>query len=125
MSNNQYKDNELNRFIKEFSGKFDLFEGSLRAVESQFNNRYFRVTRYQILNDIETEMLKLKLGKKIGEYEVLVLPIKTYPGHYKATVDLFVGIYDDINDLLENCVIDGVQFKDIVTSPKTTFLGTD
>ena len=125
MSNNQYKDNELNRFIKEFSGKFDLFEGSLRGIEFQLNNRYFRVTRYQTLNDVETETLKLKFGKKTGEYEVLALPIKTYPGHYKATVDLFVGIYDDINDLLENCVIDGVRFQEIVTSSETTFLGRD
>ena len=125
MSNNQYKDNEISRFIKEFSGKFDIFEGSLRGFEFQFNNQFFRVTRFQTLNDLETEKVKKKFGKKIGEYEVLSLPIKTYPGHYDANIDLFVGIYDDINDLMENCFIDGVQFKEIVTSADTVFLGTD
>lgn len=125
MSNNEFKDNELEKFKKRFSGKFDHLEESFLGVEFKFRNSYYRVTRQHTFDDNDTGILKKMFHKTIGEYEVIKLPIADYPEHYETTFDIFIGVFDTIDDLLENFKIDDISFKDIVTSNEAVFLGFD
>lgn len=124
MSNNEFKDEELGKFIKRFSGE-DYTDDYFIGVEFKFRNGFYRVTRHETLGSEETLILKKRFGKVIGKYEVMKLPIDDYPGHYDADIDTFIGLYDTIDDLLENCKIDGVLFREIITSQETEFLGFD
>ena len=36
-----------------------------------------------------------------------------------------IGLYDDIYELLEECVIDGIKFKDIIMDDNTEILSKD
>ena len=125
MSNNVYKNGELSKFIKRFSGPFDVKSESFIGVEFKFRANFYRITRVPTLDDEGTLSLRKKFNKKVGKYEVMKLPIKKYPDHYEETLDIFIGIYDTIDDLLENFLIEGVVFKEVVTSSETVFLGFD
>lgn len=125
MSNNEYKDGEISSFIEKFSGEYSFLEGSIRGVEFIFRNRFYRITRFPTFDKEETEKLKEKFSKKIGEYEVIKLPISKYLENFNWSSDIVIGLYDNINDLLNNCIIEGVVLNDIVTSSETTFLGID
>jgi len=37
----------------------------------------------------------------------------------------FIGWYDNIYDLLENCYIDGIKFKDVIMADNTIIEGKD
>ena len=39
--------------------------------------------------------------------------------------NIFVGWYSDLNDVLENCIIDGRKFKDIIMYDSTKIEGKD
>jgi len=125
MSNNAYMDGELNVFIQNFSGKFDLFEGSFLGVDFRFRGQLYRITRSPTLDKEATDHLKNKFNKSIGEYEVIKYPVREYGESFVWDTNIFIGLYDTIEDLLNNCLIDGVPVRTIVTSNETVFLGTD
>ncbi|MFA7020542.1 MAG: hypothetical protein WC215_03160 [Bacilli bacterium] len=125
MSNSDYKNDELPIFIKRFSGEFNLEEGSFIGVNFKFRNKLYRITRCPTLDAEGTKQLKKKFNKEIGEYEVILYPANKYLDEFEWNIDVFYGMFDDINDLLLNCFIDGVRFQEIVTSSETTFLGRD
>lgn len=39
--------------------------------------------------------------------------------------NIFVGWYSDLNDVLENCIIDGRKFKDIIMYDSNKIEGKD
>lgn len=39
--------------------------------------------------------------------------------------NIFVGWHSDLNDVLENCIIDGRKFKDIIMDDPTKIEGKD
>ena len=65
-----------------------------------------------------------KLNKKLGKYEVALVDSN---GHsdFQFEEYQFIGWYDDIYDLLENCYIDGKKFKDVIMDDDTVTEGKD
>ena len=43
----------------------------------------------------------------------------TYGGRYELTPDIYLGLYDDVNNLLDYCVIEGKTLHEIIPSEKT------
>lgn len=122
MRKNDY--NSLEEFIGEYSGirneKYDIVYG----LDFRFNGKLYRMTMDQMeTDDIRNEFEK-KLNKKVGKYEVALVDSNSHSdfqyGEYQ-----FIGWYDDIYDLLENCYIDGMKFKDVITADDTIIEGKD
>ena len=64
----------------------------------------------------DDEMPRLSDGK-IGRYDVMIchwaMP------EYKDDDFILIGCYSDLNDVLENCIIDGRKFKDVIMDDST------
>ena len=58
-------------------------------------------------------------GKPIAKIEVYRIPAKKWEDHfdgYSVTFEDYVGVYDDVDDLLCSCFIDGIPLKDTLFS---------
>lgn len=74
-------------------------------------------------NKLRNEFEK-KLNKKLGKYEVVLVDSNSH-SDYQYGEYQFIGWYDDIYDLLENCYIDGIKFKDVIMADDTIIEGKD
>ena len=62
----------------------------------------------------------------IGYYiEVYRLPCEDHGGRYELTPDIYLGLYDDVDDLLDHCVIDGKTLREIIPSEDTRICSID
>lgn len=122
MRKNDYK--SLDEFIGEYSGirsdKYDIVYG----IDFRFNGKLYRMTMDQMEPDELRSKFEEKLNKKLGKYEVaLVEPNGCSDFQFEEYQ--FIGWYDDIYDLLENCYIDGMKFKDVIMDDNTIIEGKD
>ena len=122
MRKNDY--NSLEEFIGEYSGirneKYDIVYG----IDFNFNGKLYRMTMDQMEPDSLRKEFEKKLNKKLGKYEVALVDFNASSdfqyGEYQ-----FIGWYSDVYDLLENCYIDGIKFKDVIMSDNTIIEGKD
>ena len=111
---NQYQN--LNGFIFEYdSGRHSSdknFGRNFMGIEFFYNNFYYRMCREPIDDE------------KNGIYQVSIMHCEKlgYPVADKFEV---VGSYKNIYDLLENCIINGKKFKDVIMDDKTKILSQD
>lgn len=122
MRKNDY--NSLDEFIKEYCGirseKYDVLYG----LDFRYNGKLYRMTMDQMEPDNIRKIFEKKLNKKLGKYEVALVDPNSI-SDYQFNEYQFIGWYDDIYDLLENCYIDGIKFKDVIMDDNTIIEGKD
>ena len=89
------------------------------GIEFSYKGVYYRMCREPGEDD---EMPKLPDGR-IGRYDVMIchwaMP------EFKDDDFILIGWYSDLNDVLENCIIDGRKFKDVIMDDSTKIEGKD
>ena len=120
---NEY--NSLEEFIDEYStGKSFSWQNSdhkerFMGIEFTYNNVYYRMCR----EPIEDSKLPILQNGRIGRYDVMICHF--WMNEYKDNDFVLVGWYSDLNDVLENCIIDGRKFKDVIMDDSTKIEGKD
>ncbi len=116
--------NSLEDFIGEYSGirseKYDIVYG----IDFTYNGKLYRMTMDQMEPDDVRKKFEEKLNKKLGKYEVALVD-PNGSSDLKYDEYQFIGWYDDIYDLLENCYIEGRKFKDVIMDDYTEIEGQD
>ena len=126
MANKEF--NNIDEFIEGFTRAGPTpdnytYDGVIWGMEFQYNGRIFRITRDPI--GIE-DKLKEKFGKeKNAEIKLFEIPENEYPYAFGSDLDRYLGIFDDVYDLLDNGKIDNVPLRDIIASEKTEILAID
>ena len=120
---NEY--NDLDEFIDEYYKGVEMpwqsSDGKRRymGIEFSYNGVYYRMCREPGEDD---EMPKLPDGR-IGRYDVMIchwaMP------EYNDDDFIHIGWYSDLDDVLENCIIDGRKFKDVIMDDSTKIEGKD
>ena len=126
MANKEF--NDIEEFIEGFTrtGRTPekyTYDGVIWGMEFQYKNRIFRITRDTVGHERE---LRIKFNKSdkafIQFFEILE---DEYPNAPSDDLDMYLGIFDDVYDLLENGYIDGVKLKEIIASDQTEILAID
>lgn len=119
---NEY--NSLDEFIYEYdsgraSSKSDTEGRKFMGIEFSYKGVYYRVCREPIIDD--TTPIEVK---EDGRYNITIMHCKKF-GYPIADNFESIGWYDDIYELLEKCIIDGVKFKEIIMDDSTEILSKD
>ena len=126
MANKEF--NSIDEFIEGFTRTGPTpenytYDGVIWGMEFKYKERIFRITRDPI--GIE-DKLKEKFGKeKNAKIKLFEIPVNEYPNAVTNNLDRFIGIFDDVYDLLDNGKIDGIPLKDIISSDRTLILAID
>lgn len=79
-------------------------------MEFQYKNRIFRVTRDDMGHEKE---IRIKFNKSDKAHiHLFEIPVNEYPNAEGKDLDMFLGIFDDVNDLHDNDKIDGFLLKE-------------
>lgn len=112
---NEYAD--MNQFIYEYDRgrrpSDETHERRFMGIEFLHDGVYYRMCREPLPDDI-----------KPGYYQVYIMHCEKrgYPGADEFET---VGIFNDIYDLLDNCIIGGKFFRDVIMDDNTEILGKD
>jgi hypothetical protein len=122
---NEY--NCLEDFIYEYESGRSIPSDNLErpkymGIEFKYNGIYYRMCREPLASNEEDNII-LPNGK-IGQYDVMVLHCEDtgYPMSESYEV---IGWYSDLEDVLNHCIIQGRQFKDVIMDDSTEILGQD
>lgn len=120
---NEY--NNLDEFIDEYYKGTEMpwqsSDGKRRymGIEFSYKGVYYRMCREPGEDD---EMPRL-LDGRIARYDVMIchwaMP------EFDDDKFVMIGWYSDLNDVLENCIIDGRKFKDVIMDDSTRIEGKD
>lgn len=90
------------------------------GLEFQYDHKYYRLNRFA---SEANEFPILQNGKK-AQYEVFICHRDTCDF---SSSDFYtrIGFYASMNDLLENCYIDGKKFKTVIVDKNTILEGQD
>lgn len=126
MANKEF--NNIEEFIEGFTrtGRTPekyTYDGVIWGMEFQYKNRIFRITRDTVGHERE---LRIKFNKTDKAYiQFFEIPKDEYPEAPGDDLDLYLGIFDDVYDLLNNGKIDDIPLKEIIASEKTEILAID
>ena len=126
MANNEF--NNIEEFIEGFTRKGQTpekytYDGIIWGIEFFYIDKYYRITRDPV--GLEKE-LRIKFKKKENAFITFFeIPKEQYPNSYNIPNDNYLGIYDDVNDLLDNAKIDGVPLRVVIPMEETTILAID
>ena len=120
---NEY--NDLSEFIDEYAtGKSFSWQNKdhkerYMGIEFSYNDVYYRMCREP---GKDSEMPILPDGR-ISRYDVMICHWAM--SQYKDDDFVLIGWYSDLNDVLENCIIDGKKFKDVIMDDSTKIEAKD
>lgn len=115
---NEYK--SLLEFCQEYDeNKYDESIEKHIGIEFVYNQMYYRMCREPIE---ESELPILSDGKK-AQIDVNIVHWKDGFGS-DFSYEL-VGWYSNLNDVLNNCVLQGQCFKDVIMDDATEIIGKD
>ncbi len=126
MANKQF--NNIGEFIEGFTRTGPVpenfkYDGVIFGMEFLYQNKYYRITRDIIGNEKE---LREKFNKGNNAFiQFFEIPAKQYPDASVNDLNLYLGIFDDVYDLLNNGKIQGVPLREIIASEKTVILAID
>ena len=126
MANKEF--NNIDEFIEGFARigltpETYIYDGVIWGIEFQYKNRIFRITRDIIGHEKE---IRIKFNKSDKAYiQMFEIPVSEYPNADGKDLNMYLGIFDDVNDLLDNGTIDGVSLRDIIASDQTEILAID
>ena len=120
---NEYK--ELKYLIYEYeSGRSipadNLDRQKFMGIEFKYNDVYYRMCREPL---DENEKVIFSDGRT-GQYDVILLHCEK-TGYPQSESYELIGWYADLDDVLENCMIQGRKFKDVIMDEQTEILGKD
>ena len=115
---NEYKD--LNEFTLQYCGFWNPSEGKWLGLEFEYKGKIYR---FQTGPMFEKEKPVLPNGKQ-GEFCVYEMVCKKESYPFCDRYEL-IGWYSDMDDVLENCVIDGEKFKNVIQDDNTRILAQD
>jgi hypothetical protein len=120
---NEY--NNLEEFIdeyatgKSFSWQNEDHKERFMGIEFSYKDVYYRMCR----EPLEDEELPVLPDGRIGRYDVMIchwaMP------EFKDDDFILIGWYSDLNDVLDNCIIDGRNFRDVIMDDATKIEGKD
>ncbi len=120
---NEY--NNLEEFIdeyatgKSFSWQNEDLKERFMGIEFSYKGVYYRMCREP---SYEENLPILEDGRR-GRYDVMIchwaMP------EFEDDDFIWIGWYADLNDVLENCIIDGRKFKDVIMDDSTIIEGKD
>lgn len=122
MRRNEYEN--LNQFVYEYAYGRNLYSDNgpqYMGIEFRYNGQYYRMCREPLSED---EMIKLPNGR-LGQYDVLLMRCSKHEQYPECEEFVLIGWYSDLDDVLNNCIIDGLPFKEVIISPDTEILGKD
>lgn len=126
MANNEFKN--IDEFIEGFTRTEPItddyiYEGIIFGMEFQYKGKIYRITRDPIGNEKD---IRKKFNKSDKAYiKFFEIPVELYPSMNEYNLDCHIGIYDDVNDLLDNGKIDGIPLRNIIASNETEILAID
>ena len=126
MANKEF--NNIEEFIEGFTRTGPTpenytYDGVIWGMEFQYKNRIFRITRDTVGHERE---LRIKFNKSDKAYiQLFEILEDEYPNAPSDDLDMYLGIFDGVYDLLENGYIDGVKLKEIIASDQTEILAID
>ncbi len=126
MANKEF--NNIDEFIEGFTRTGPVpenfkYDGVIFGMEFLYQNKYYRITRDIIGNEKE---LREKFNKGNNAFiQFFEIPAKQYPDASVNDLNLYLGIFDDVYDLLNNGKIQGVPLREIIASEKTVILAID
>lgn len=126
MANKEF--NNIDEFIEGFTRngptpEIFKYDGIIFGIEFQYNDRIFRITRDTIGNEKE---LRKKFNKSDAAYiQFFEIPVEQYPDASVDNLNLYLGIFDDVYDLLDNGKIEGAPLRDIIASENAEILAID
>lgn len=126
MANKEF--NNIEEFIEGFTREGPTpenftYDGVIWGMEFKYKNRIYRITRDPI--GLEKELKKIFGKEKTALIKLFEIPISQYPDASVDDLNLFIGIYNDVNDLLDNGKINGVPLREIIASDQTVILAID
>lgn len=126
MANKEF--NNIDEFIEGFTRTGPTpenykYDGIIWGMEFSYKGKYFRITRDTVGNEKE---LREKFHKTDAAHiQFFEIPVEQYPNACVDDLSLYIGIYDDVNDLLDNGKIDGVSLRKIIASENAEILAID
>lgn len=126
MANNEFK--SIDQFIEGFTRcghtpENFLYDGVIYGIEFKYKDRIFRITRDSTGRESE---LKQRFNKTSSAYiQFFEIPIQQYPDASGIDIDLYLGFFDSINELLDEGNINGIKLRDILVSEETVVLAID
>lgn len=119
MGNKEF--NDVQDFIEGFTSArdYDLIWG----IEFLYKDKIYRITRDPTGDE---EELKRMFGQEKTAYiKFFQIPPEIYPMAPNLPEAIFIGIYDDVQDLLNNGKIDNIALEDIIANEETEILAID
>ena len=126
MANKEF--NNIDEFIEGFTRngptpEIFKYDGIIFGIEFQYSNRIFRITRDTVGNEKE---LRKKFNKSDAAYiQFFEIPVEQYPDASVDNLNLYLGIFEDVYDLLDNGKIEGIPLRDIIASENAEILAID
>lgn len=126
MANNEFRD--IKDFVDGFTRmnypeKTMRYDGMIWGMEFEYHNRVFRVTRDT--NGDEPDLLKMFGKDKNTDIKIFEIPKEIYPESPALPERAYLGVYSDVDDLLDNCKIDDIPLRNIIASEETIILAID
>lgn len=119
---NEY--NSLEEFRDEYAIGWCLYGLDKKAhymgIEFVYKGTYYRMCR----EPGEDSLFPLLSDGRRGRYDVLIFPYDEQ-GVPSCDLEKLVGWYADIDDVLENCIIDGRKFRDVIMDDNTQIMSKD
>lgn len=127
MANNNFKTIEefIDGFTKTDPKQESLYDDCIYGLEFTYRGKAYRITRDQTADDATTERVKERFNKPNASIEWIALPCENHHGDYALTPDIYLGMFDDVDDLLDNGRIDEVPLRDILASEETFVFSVD
>ena len=115
----------LNEFIYEYeTGRSipadNLDKQKYMGIEFRYNDVYYRMCREP---QDENNAVTLPDGRT-GRYDVMILHCENTGYPMSESFEL-IGWYADLNDVLDNCIIQGRVFREVIMDDETEILGKD
>ena len=118
----------INQFIYEYeNGRYPSDETHARrfmGIEFLHDGIYYRMCREPLPDDDDMQTVCGSDDIKPGYYQVYIMHCEKR-GYPDADEFETVGVFNDIYDLLDNCIIGGKFFRDVIIDDNTEILGKD
>jgi len=126
MANKEF--NNIEEFIEGFTRTGPTptnytYDGVIWGMEFKYKNKIYRITRDTVGNEKE---LRDKFHKNEGAFiQFYEIPVEQYPDASVDDLNLYLGIFNDVHDLLDNGKINGVPLRNVIASDEAEILAID
>ena len=126
MANNEFK--RIEEFIDGFTRNGPtpenyIYDGTFWGIDFCFRDKYYRITRDTFYK--EKELQKRFRKSENAEIQFFETPKDEYPNIPDIPDEMYLGIFEDVYDLIDNGKIDGIPLREILVSEETEILGMD